>query len=211
MPGRLILPFASAEVAASFGAVDEVGEGPPGEAAPGDRLAAVVAAGGMRRLVLMRWGLIPMGRANARGRPVLETIVNARSETLFSKSAFAGLGRAIVPVGGWVEWTGPGRKRRNRWEIRAPERPVLAVAAVWDSWRAPGGAEIRSLATVTAAPNREVEAVHDRMPAILAPADWDVWLGEMEGDPAGVLGTLEEGALAVVGDSRRGEGVGGTG
>ena len=45
-------------------------------------------------LTRMRWGMIPVGRVNARGRPVMETIVNARSETVFEKSAFQGVGRA---------------------------------------------------------------------------------------------------------------------
>jgi putative SOS response-associated peptidase YedK len=169
--------------------------GPWPEAAPGATLPAVVAEP-HRRLVAMRWGMIPMGRVNARGRPVLDTIVNARSETLFAKSAFVGLGRCILPVSGWYEWTGPPR-RRVRWTIRAPERPILAFAAVWDRWRAPGGAELRSLATVTCAPNAEVAAVHDRMPAILEPDDWARWLGEQDADPAALLRPFS-GLLEVV-------------
>jgi putative SOS response-associated peptidase YedK len=143
----------------------------------------------------MRWGLIPMGRTNARGRPVMETIVNARSETLFAKSAFAGLSRCLVPASGWYEWTGEGR-RKVRWTIRAPEAPILAFAAVWDLWRAPG-AELASLATVTCPPNADVAPVHDRMPVILAPADWPVWLGEATGDAAALMRPLAEGALVV--------------
>ena len=141
-------------------------------------------------------GADPMGRVNARGRPVLETLVNARSETLFKKSAFAGLGRCLVPVGGWYEWTGPAR-RRQRWTIRAPARPILAFAAVWDLWRAPGGAEVASLATVTCAPNGDVAPVHDRMPVIVDRADWPLWLGEVEGDPATLARPLPDGELSV--------------
>ena len=69
---------------------------------------------------------------------------------------------------GWYEWTGE-RRRKTRWAIRAPGGPILALAAVWDRWRAPGGAEVASLATVTCPPSAEVAAVHDRMPVILAP------------------------------------------
>ena len=57
----------------------------------------------------MRWGMIPVGRVNARGRPVMETIVNARSETLFEKTAFQGVARCLVPADGWYEWTGAVR------------------------------------------------------------------------------------------------------
>ena len=136
LPGRVFLTASVAALAERFGAsADGVDDpGPRQEVAPGDTVLAVVAG---RRLAAMRWGLIPMGRTNARGRPVLETLVNARAETLFKKSAFEGLGRCLMPVGGWYEWTGPPR-RRQRWTIRSPSDPILAFAAVWDLWRAPG-------------------------------------------------------------------------
>ncbi len=128
---------------------------------------------------------------------MLETIVNARGETLFAKSAFAGLARGLLPAGGWYEWTGQGRRRRQRWAIRAPGQPVIALAAVWDVWQAPGGTEVASFATVTCAPSAEVAAVHDRMPVILDPAAWPIWLGEAEGDPAALLRPPPDGALSV--------------
>ncbi len=197
MPGRFFLTATVAELAGQFDADPEglADSGPRPEAAPGERVLAVIADG-RRRLVAMRWGLIPMGRTNARGRPVLETIVNARSETLFAKSAFDGLRRCLVPVSGWFEWTGE-RRRKARWAIRDPDARILAIAAVWDLWKAPGGAEVASLATVTCAPSAEVAAVHDRMPAILPPADWPLWLGEAEGDPAPLLRPLPDGSLRV--------------
>jgi putative SOS response-associated peptidase YedK len=199
LPGRVLLAATAADVAARFGAAAEAlaDPGPWGEIATGATVAAVVAG---RRLVAMRWGLIPMGRTDARGRPVLETLVNARAETLFAKSAFAGLGRCLMPVGGWFEWTGPPRRRR-RWTIRAPAEPILAFAAVWDLWRAPGGAEVASLAVVTCAPNAEVAPVHDRMPAILDPDAWPVWLAEEEGDPAVLLRPWPDGRLVAEPDT----------
>lgn len=198
MPGRLFLTPPPDEVAAAFGAepAGHSDPGPRGDIAPGEPVTAVVSAAGRRRLVAMRWGMIPMGRTNARGRPVLETIVNARSETLFAKSAFRDLGRCILPVTGWYEWTGKAR-RKTRWAITAPDSPLLAFAAVWDAWRAPGGAEVRSLATVTCAPNADVAPVHDRMPVILERAGWALWLGEVEGDPATLLAPLAAGRLLV--------------
>jgi putative SOS response-associated peptidase YedK len=197
LPGRLFLTATVAELAGQFGA-DAAGvaeTGPRPDVAPGDVVAAVVAEGG-RRLVPMRWGMIPMRRTNARGRPVMETIVNARGETLFSKSAYAGLGRCILPVSGWYEWTGTPR-RKTRWAIAAADGSVLAVAAVWDRWQGPGGAEVLSLATVTCAPNGDVAPVHDRMPAIVEPLGRALWLGEAEGDPASLLRPLPDGRLRV--------------
>ncbi len=195
MPGRLFLTAPVGEVAAHFAAAIGL-EAAAAEFAAGGEVPAVVAAEGGRRLCLMRWGLIPMGRTDARGRPVLETIVNARSETLFSKSAFAGLGRCLVPASGWYEWTGE-RRRRVRWAIRAREAPIIAIAAVWDLWRAPGGREVASLATVTCAPTAEVAPVHERMPLVLPGAAWPGWLGEAPGDPAALGMVPADGTFLV--------------
>ena len=196
MPGRIFLAATLGELAEAFAADAGLATGfvPPPEAAAGDRLLAVVA--NPRRILSVRWGLIPMGRTNARGRPVMDTFVNARSEALFAKSAFANLRRALLPVSGWYEWTGE-RQNKTRWALRAPDRAVIAFAAVWDVWQAPCGAEAASLATVTCAPNAEVAAVHDRMPVILAAADWSLWLGETDGDPARLLRPVPDGSLSV--------------
>ena len=74
---------------------------------------------------------------------------------------------------------------------------LLAFAAVWDLWTAPGGAVLRSLATVTTEPNADVAAVHHRMPAILEPADWPLWLGEADGDAGALLRPFPQGRLRV--------------
>ena len=100
----------------------------------------------------------------------------------------------MLPISGWYEWTGAGR-RKTRWAIAAPDGALLAVAAVYDRWRAPGGVELASLATVTCPPSPEVAPVHERMPAILAPGDIALWLGEAAGDPAPLLRPLPEGRL----------------
>ena len=195
MPGRYFLTTPLTDVAAEFGAVlDAPDPGPRRDAAPGEMVAAVI--GGPRRMVEMQWGMIPMGRVNARKRPVMETIVNARSETLFKKTAFGDVKRAILPVNGWYEWTGKTR-RKTRWEISAPKTPILAFAAIWDVWKSPSGAEIASLATVTVDPSADVAPIHHRMAAILTPDDMPVWLGEAEGDPAACLRTYPDKRLKV--------------
>jgi len=132
---------------------------------PGEALWALTADGFRE----MRWGLIPSGRV----------IVNARGETVFDKSAFAGVSRAAVPVSGWYEWTGQ-KGRKSIWEI-APKLKMTApailwFAAIWDVWQAPGGTEIAQLAVVTCPPNADVKDIHDRMGVLLAPGDVTTWL-----------------------------------
>ena len=173
MPGRLFLTTDMAAVAAAT-ATDGMAvadEPPRRNIAPGQQVVALAPEG----LTRMRWGMIPVGRVNARGRPVMETLINARSETLFEKSAYAGTGRAIVPVDGWYEWTGE-KRRKTAWAISPKRGGLLYFAAVSDVWQAPGGSELKQLATVTCAPNADVARVHHRMAVILRPDDISLWL-----------------------------------
>ena len=139
--------------------------------APGQEIIVHTTQG----LSLMGWGMIPVGRVNARGRPVLETITNARSETLFGKSAFIGTGRAVVPVNGWYEWTGKVR-RKIAWRIRPRKGGLLFFAAITDVWDAPGELKVPQVATVTCDPSADVKKIHHRMAVILRAEDIALWL-----------------------------------
>lgn len=195
MPGRLFLTTPPSEIAAFLGAD---GSGVPDEPprlniAPGQEVLACPADRVIRR---MRWGIIPVGRVNARGRPVMETIVNARSETVFSKSAFEGVRRCIVPADGWYEWTGEKRRKRA-WRLRRSDGRPLAFAAIWDVWTAPGGREVAQVATVTCEPSADVRPVHHRMGVLLDPEEFGLWL---DGDAAGlkrIMRPYPDGRLVV--------------
>lgn len=194
MPGRFFLETPVAEIAAALGAVPDPAEedGPRLDIAPGEEIRVLTPD---RRLTRMRWGLIPMGRKNARGRPVMETIVNARSETVFDKSAFAGVRRGVVPADGWYEWTG-AKGRKTAWRIVRKSGEPLLFAAIWDVWAAPGGRELAQIATVTTEPNADVRDIHHRMGAILSPADIPVWLDGDEAAARALLEPLPDGSLA---------------
>ena len=103
MPGRLFLTRPLVDLAVALGVdVPQDADPPRHNIVPGQDLLVLTRAG----LTHMPWGLIPVGRKNARGRPVMDTIINVRGETVFEKSAFAGTVRALIPVDGWYEWTG---------------------------------------------------------------------------------------------------------
>lgn len=195
MPGRLFQTRPVAEMAAWLDAdpAEVVDEPPRANIAPGQE---VVVCPGDRRLMRMRWGIVPVGRKNARGRPVMETIINARSEGVFEKSAFEGVRRAVVPAEGWYEWTGK-RRQKTAWEIRSADDTPLVFAAIWDVWNGPGGIEVAQVATVTCPPSEDVASIHDRMGVLLAPEDVGTWLEGGETAASALMKPWPKGRLLV--------------
>ncbi len=172
MPGRFFLTRPIAEIADLLSVSADAPEQPPrSNIQPGQEMLVMTQTG----LVPMRWGMIPVGRVNARGRPVMETIINARSETVFDKTAFEGVGRAVVPVDGWYEWTGE-KRRKTAWRILSADGAPLFFAAITDTWQAPGGLQVDQFAAVTCEPNGDVKPIHHRMGVLLDRAGIDLWL-----------------------------------
>lgn len=190
MPGRFFLRDPQG-LGAALG-VPPPNDPPRANIAPGQELLVWTGAA----LLPMRWGIIPVGRVNARGRPVLETIINARSETVFDKSAFAGVGRAVIPVEGWYEWTGETR-RKTAWSISPVGGGYLFFAAITDVWTAPGGLQVPQVAAVTCAPNADVQDIHHRMGVVLDASDIPTWLGPDQDAAAALMRPWPEGRLAV--------------
>lgn len=194
MPGRLFLMSDIVSVAQQLGAdVAPVADEPPrANIAPGQQVVTLTDSG----LCRMRWGIIPVGRVNARGRPVMETLINARSETVFEKSAFEGMGRAVVPVDGWYEWTGE-KRHKTAWAISPLDQPLLYFAAVTDVWKAPGGLQVPQVATVTCAPNEDVSRIHHRMGVLLEQSDIEIWLCGSQEDAAKLMRPWPNGRLRI--------------
>lgn len=159
--------------------------------APGQEI--VVFDGQLSR---MRWGIVPVGRVNARGRPVMEQIINARSETVFDKSTFDGVGRAVIPVNGWYEWTGR-KRRKTAWRIAPKVGGFLYFAAITDVWTAPGGLAVPQVAAVTCAPNADVAPIHHRMGVLLERDDLSVWMGDDLNAAKALMEPWAEGRLEV--------------
>ncbi|TMV10138.1 SOS response-associated peptidase [Ruegeria sediminis] len=194
MPGRLFLTTPITEVAERLGvsAGHLPGQPPRRNIQPGQEVVALTPNG----LTRMRWGMIPVGRVNARGRPVMETIINARSETVFDKTAFQGVGRAVVPVDGWYEWTGE-KRRKTAWRITSRDGGLLLFAAITDTWLAPGGQRVDQLATVTCEPNGDVAAIHHRMGVLLRVEDLQTWLNGAEKEASALARPWPDGLLNV--------------
>jgi putative SOS response-associated peptidase YedK len=82
-----------------------------------------------------------------------------------------------VPVNSFYEWkkTGTGNQP---YAIALADRGLMALAGLWENWRSPAGEWIRSFAIVTTEPNELCAELHNRMPVVLKPESWPVWLGK---------------------------------
>lgn len=152
---------------------------------PTNRIHAVVADRGVRRLTAMRWGFLPKWYKTLNDRPLL---INARGETLAAKPAFRAAARArrcLIPANGFYEWTKTSDGDRLPWFIQGSRESMLAIAGVWQEWER-GDKLLTTCAIVTTAANPAMAELHHRMPVILRPEDWALWLGE-EGHGAATL------------------------
>jgi putative SOS response-associated peptidase YedK len=151
---------------------------------------------GERHLDALRWGLLPhfIKDAEHTRRPI-----NARAETVATAGMYRGAfarRRCLVPAAAFYEWKLIEGGKQPYAIARADGGP-LALGGIWESWRAPGGEIERSFAIITTRPNAEMAPLHNRMPVVVDPADWPAWLGEVDSDPATLLGPPPDGTLRV--------------
>lgn len=129
-----------------------------------------------RSLLPMRWGFLPHWYKAENGGPLL---INARAETIAEKPAFKSAcrdRRCLIVATGFYEWTKDAEGKRLPWYFQRRDGAPIAFAAIWQNW---GKDEPRpTCAIVTTAANDHVKPVHHRMPLILEPEDWPLWLGE---------------------------------
>ena len=129
---------------------------------------------GVRRASLLQWGLVP---SFAEDPAVGNRMINARAETVARKPAFREpfqKRRCLVPADGFYEWRRVGRAR-DPYLLKMRDGRPFAFAGVWDRWTA-AGPPMESCAILTTAANAVVSRIHDRMPVILDPAAYDLWL-----------------------------------
>lgn len=129
----------------------------------------------VRELSLMKWGLIPSWAPNP---SVAAKMINARSETASTKPAFRDAlqsRRCLIPADGFYEWAKTGKvKQPYCFEVNDGE--LFAFAGIWDRWKDPIGNWVKTCSILTTTPNAVTSAVHDRMPVILDPDGYELWL-----------------------------------
>jgi len=160
--------------------------------APTQSIPIVREESGKRSFALARWGLIPSW---AKDMGIGYHTINARAETVASKPAFRNAfryRRCLIPASGFYEWeVVPGSKVKQPWFIVLRDREPMAFAGLWEKWRSPEGDDVESCSIIVTDANELMRPIHDRMPVILAPADWDAWLETEAKDAGGLQGLLK--------------------
>lgn len=135
---------------------------------------------GDRELVLMRWGLVPHW---SKGPDNRYSMINARAETVHQKPAYRTpfkRHRCLIPVDGFYEWTQANGKQP--WYFHYQNNSPLALAGLWDHWSGESGDSMDSCTIVVTEANELMQPIHDRMPVILTPDQFETWLDPQNQD-----------------------------
>ena len=174
MCGRFVIELSPGLVAGFFG-LTEIPDLPTRyNVAPTQLVPAIrEATDGTRRLSMMRWGLVPSW-----AKDIGDGLINARSETVSEKPSFRQTvrrRRCIIPASGFYEWQ-KVEKLKVPYYLRMVDSSPMPFAGIWEAWCSPDGQVLESCAILTTSANAKVAPIHDRMPVILDPAGFSLWL-----------------------------------
>ncbi len=149
--------------------------------APSGPMAIVRMERGARHFALVRWGFVPSWVKEIKpGKP----LINARGETVAEKPSFRNAmkrRRCLIPADGFYEWLGDVPGRKIAYFIHRPDGGLFAFAGLWEHWMGADGSELETGVIITTTPNKEVAQIHDRMPVVIQPEDYETWLnGEVK-------------------------------
>lgn len=146
-----------------------------------------------RRAFLVRWGFIPSWVKDPREFPLL---INARAETAIEKASFRAAmrhRRILIPVSGFYEWHRPakdtGLPSQAYW-IRPKAGGIIAFGGLVETWASADGSEMDTGAILTTAANAAIQPIHDRMPVVIKPEDFERWLDCKTQEPRKVADLL---------------------
>jgi putative SOS response-associated peptidase YedK len=143
-----------------------------------------------RRALLVRWGLWPAWSKDPASLPLM---INARSETAIGKASFKAAmrhRRILIPASGFYEWHRPAREAGERpqaYWVRPKRGGIVAFAGLMETWSSADGSEVDTAAILTAAANPSFAPIHERMPVVIAPEDFERWLDCKTQEPRDVL------------------------
>jgi putative SOS response-associated peptidase YedK len=143
-----------------------------------------------RELVVMRWGLIPSWAKDAN---IGYKMINARAESLHEKPSFRSAlqkKRCLIAADGFYEWKSSG-KNKQPYFLHFPDDRPFAFAGLWDIWEGPDHSVIESCTIITTTANNFMHPIHERMPLILSPDIFNIWLDPTIMSPEKILPLLK--------------------
>jgi putative SOS response-associated peptidase YedK len=182
--GRFTLNTSPPSIAEHFGLDTTPDLGPRFNVAPGQDLATVSVSGEERRSVLSsrRWGLVPTW---AKDRKIGNRLINARAETVAEKPSFRSAlrrRRCLVPADGFYEWAGT-KGSKQPYFIGLEGRALFGFAGLWERWTDPEGEMLESCTLLTTNATEHLSALHARMPVIVDPVDYELWMDPDVNEP----------------------------
>jgi len=179
MCGRYLITSAPEAFRRLFGYREQPNFPPRYNVAPTQPVPIVRIFEGERQFALVRWGLIPPWVDDPRKFSLL---INARGDSVNEKPAFRKAmrrRRCLFPADGFYEWKDERGRRRPyhvRPKNRGPDGSPIAFAGLWETWMGPNGEEMETAAIVTTTASRDIAHLHDRMPVIVPPEAFALWL-----------------------------------
>ena len=193
MCGRYTLRTLAAELAEFFDLICDPVWAPRYNIAPTQTVLVVRQAlhAPHRESALMRWGLVPSWSKSLTGPPLF----NARSETVAEKPSFRTAfkrRRCLIPADGFYEWQVVSPKQKQPHYITLRGGGPFAFAGLWESWQPPHGPSVESCTILTTSANSFMQPLHDRMPVILSPDEYTIWLDPELTEPEPLLSLLDQ-------------------
>ena len=190
MCGRFTLTTSSSTLARFFGLPWVPDLTPRYNIAPTQPVPTLFVLTGDREFRFMRWGLVPSW---AKDLHIGNRMINARAESVAEKPAFRAAlrqRRCIVMADGFYEWDHKTQPKQP-YRIGNRDETPIGFAGLWEQWQPPqGGKVMESCTIITTEANELVAKLHDRMPVILEPKDYDPWLNPEVHEPERVLPLL---------------------
>ena len=175
MCGRFAQSTSSKKLAKEFQVAEVPDMEPRYNIAPTQEILGVYESMNGREVTFYKWGLVPSW---AKDTSIGSRLINARSETLTEKPAFRQAfkqRRCIIPADGFYEWQRTEGRKQPFFFQMCDESP-FGFAGLWERWKGEGGQVINSCTILTTEANEVLQPIHDRMPVILHPDDYELWL-----------------------------------
>ncbi|RYG92970.1 SOS response-associated peptidase [Loktanella sp. IMCC34160] len=199
MCGRMAITLPQDAMAQMFAATpdNDLPQDPNFNVCPTNQIAVATSDAGSRRLRPMRWGFVPAWYKTPTDGPLL---INARSETIAEKPAFRDAcrqRRCLIAVDGFYEWERPEGGQPLPWYVTRTDGAPMVFAGIWQDWEKPGHDPLTACAIVTCAANADMARIHHRLPVVLDPSDWALWLGEEGKGAARLMRPAPDGSLRL--------------